>query len=686
MSAKSDNKFLASVNKIWNNKFFSIVWVRLALLAFLLNFVIECLNRLSPIKGIVHVFTNPLVFVFNTLVIFFTLCIVPFFKKRIFVSALISTVWMVFGIVNCIISANRKTPFTAPDFLNIADGLKIIRQYISIFGIVMLCILVVAIVVGIVFLFIKSPSAKDKINPLKSGLGIAVTFGIFMLYFNIGVGTHLFSLRFGNIRQAYRDYGFVYCFTNSLINSGIHKPKDYSKEKVDEIIKNLPSDSTAEAPSGTVEDETTAPAERPDKPKDYPNIIFLQLESFFDPTLIKGMSFSEDPIPVMHSLYKQYSSGYLSVPSFGAGTANTEFEIMSGMNLDDFGPGEYPYKTILRSKACESIGYYLSEYGYKINALHDNDGDFYERNEVFSRLGYDTFTSLEYMNDYENNAIGWAKDKCLIKEILGIMNASGRQDFVYAISVQGHGEYPDNTEGMDLPIQIEEGSVINDDGFEFYVNQLHEMDEFVGELIGELSKRNEHTVLVIFGDHLPSIDVENEQLINGDIYQTQYVIWDNFSLPKQNKNIEAFQLSSVVLDKLGINGGIISKFHLKNMDNENQEDYLSALTLLEYDILYGNCEAYGGEYPYHITNLKMGYKYIFIDTVKNISGHVVVTGQNFTADSKVMINDEIVSTVFNTDKELIVDNYQVKPGDKIIVVQKTVSEKILSSTSIYIYR
>lgn len=54
---------------------------------------------------------------------------------------------------------------------------------------------------------------------------------------------------------------------------------------------------------------------------------------------------------------------------------NTEFEIMTSMNLDDFGPGEIPYKTVLKSTTCESTAFNLKEYGYSTHALHNNDGN-----------------------------------------------------------------------------------------------------------------------------------------------------------------------------------------------------------------------------------------------------------------------------------------------------------------------
>ena len=53
--------------------------------------------------------------------------------------------------------------------------------------------------------------------------------------------------------------------------------------------------------------------------------------------------------PEFHkNAHANYSSGYFKVPSVGAGTANTEFEVLTGMSMRFFGPGEYPYKTYVK--------------------------------------------------------------------------------------------------------------------------------------------------------------------------------------------------------------------------------------------------------------------------------------------------------------------------------------------------
>lgn len=677
ISKFKETKFAKKADKVWNSKVLGNPWVRLGLLALLLNFINECLSRHSFIKGIIYFGSHPLAFLFNSFMIFFTLSIAMLFKKRVFATFFISAVWFGLGVTNFVIRSSRKSPFAASDFRNITEGLKVIQKYYTIPQIVILCLVIAALVACIIFIAIRTPKVKQKINYLLSALVIAVSFGMIMIINYVSNATGLIPRQFGNLVRAYDTYGFGYMFSCSLFRNGVSKPKDYSPGKVNDVVDSVENN-----------DKNNNDNDKNDIDK--PNIIFLQLESFFDATNVKGLEFSEDPIPNIRKLYEKFPGGYLSVPSFGAGTANTEFETMTGMNLDDFGPGEYPYKTVLQSTACESICYYLSNYGYTTTALHDNTGGFYDRNRVFSRLGFDSFVSIEYIEKYEKNPIGWVKDKCLTDEIVGILDSTGTPDYIYTISVQGHGDYPENTDGLDLPIKVTNNDVTgNPNGFEYYVNQTHEMDAFVAELIDALSKRDEKTILVIYGDHLPTFDITDDDLKNDDIYQTQYVIWNNYNLQIENKDLQAYQLSAYLMKNLGMKGGVISRLHMSHFDKEDKEDneeYLSNLKLLEYDILYGNCQAYEGVNPYKITNMKMGYKPIKVLNGENAYSHIVIRGRNFTEFSQVEINGTVHKTIYNGPDELLVDGYTLKDGDQIAVLQISNSNETLSRTNIFTYK
>ncbi len=139
----------------------------------------------------------------------------------------------------------------------------------------------------------------------------------------------MLSNYFGNIAFAYEDYGYPYCLATTIFNTGISCPQDYSQEEIDRI-------KSTESELGETQEDSR------------PNIIFLQLESFFDPTEVNFLEFSEDPIPTFRKLMKEYSSGYFRVPSVGAGTANTEFETITGMSLRYFGPGRVSVQVDLK--------------------------------------------------------------------------------------------------------------------------------------------------------------------------------------------------------------------------------------------------------------------------------------------------------------------------------------------------
>lgn len=675
MNKLKESKFGKKVSEIWNNKFFALLYIRLGLLAILLNIVVESLSRHSFFEGVGHIWTNPLAFIYNCLLIFFTLTVVAFFKRRIFVGFVVSAFWLFFGVVNCVMLSFRVTPFTAPDMKNMLDGLKVINQYMSTFQLVLVCIGLVLLVAAIVLVAIKTPKIQEKIHILTSALVMSISFGVVMLLTNIGPKVGFLADNFGNIANAYKEYGFGYCFFSSVFNSGIDKPKDYSEEAVDEVI----SEFETKVPEVLDDVAEIEPEE------EFPNIIFVQLESLFDPTHLKGLEFSEEPLPYLNYLYENYPSGYLSMPSFGAGTANTEFEVMTGMNLDDFGPGEYPYKTILKESACESICYDLKEYGYTTNVIHNNEADFYQRNQVFGRLGYDNFISIEYIEEYELTPTGWCTDDCLVGEIVGILNHSEKQDFIYTISVEGHGGYVPVTEDMNMNIEVTGDEVTGDPaGFEYYVNLIHNMDAFVENLVSEVSKIDEKTVIVFYGDHLPTFDITDDDLTNGDIYQTQYVIWNNFDMKKIDKDVQAYQLSALVLSRLGMTGGIISKLHITNLDKEIDQEYLDKLTLLEYDLLYGDCQAYGGTKPYTPTNLHMGYKDITISEVIVDEEGSTIKGSNYTRCSKVKLGNEVYETEFVSNSELYVKGLTLEAGDKIVVAQEDENGDIISTTSLFV--
>ena len=641
--------------------------LRLISVSFILELVVEILSRSSIIGGVKFLVTRPVSFLCGMLIIMTTLGVVFLVRRRVFTYAFISAVWIGLGIANCVLLNVRVTPFNASDLRLIDSAIETVDKYFSITGIVFIGVAIVAVLVLLVAIFFKSPKYKGVISYVKSGIVIGVVAILMAGTINISLELNFISHRFSNLTNAYNKYGFVYCFVNSLVNTGVKKPSNYSEKTIEKILDEI---------GGKGEEKVRTP-----------NIIFLQLESFFDINQMKDITLSKDPIPTFNKLKKEYTSGYLNVYNVGYGTSNTEFEIITGMNLDDFGPGEFPYRTVLQNNTCESICYDLKKYGYKTHAIHNNEGTFYSRNLVFSNLGFDTFTSIEYMDEFEKTEIGWAKDKCLTKEIMKVLTESKEKDYIYTISVQGHGSYP-TTEPESEPAITLKG--IEDTGrknaYEYYISQISEMDDFIKELTEELSGFGEEVVLVMYGDHLPGLGIGEDELINGSVYQTEYIIWNNFGMKKQNENIQAYQLASKVMGQLGIKTGVINSLHQKF---SKDEEYLLMLQNLEYDILYGDMTVYDGVNPFAPTEIQMGtypisIKKVYVKKDDEVA-KVVIEGENFTTYSKVLVNGEKYDTEFIDKEHLMIDYEDIESLDSFVVAQIADDGVTLSETKECLY-
>lgn len=649
-------------NKYLNYPVVNIIW-----LALLLDIIIESLNRGGFSGCLDFIKDSPQIFLYDGLILLATLSLGLLFKRRVFIYFIISAVWLILGITNGVILTFRTTPFTTADLTLLETGLGVLPNYLSGGEIAMIGVGVVLLIVAIVLLFAFGPKCK-KYSFKKSILSVIIIALTLTGATQLGLSQNWLSTIFGNLGYAYQDYGFPYCFINTWLNTGVSMPANYSEEMMKEITTEIRNSTDANV-GGLLSTQ-----------KRTPNIVFVQLESFFDPETVPWLEFSQDPIPNFRRLKENYSSGYLMVPVIGAGTANTEFEVMTGMRSRFFGPGEYPFKTILTDHTVESIAYNLKNLGYGTHAVHNHRGVFYGRNQVYKNLGYDTFTSLEYMVHAKTNPRNWAKDDVLTEEImLALDSTKDQKDLVFTISVQGHGKYP--TKKIYAAPKITVGGLETKGenyAWEYYVNQIDEMDQFVGDLTDTLEHYGEDTIVVFYGDHLPSLGLDDSDVECGDIYQTEYVIWSNFRLRKVDTDLRAYQLGATVLGRLGIEEGILTKFH---ETQQGTSDYLMNLKALQYDMLYGKQYVYGGVVPYKPVDMKMGILDIKVTGAFELDGHAYVKGQNFTPYSKITIDGNILNTVFLDSSTLRVpDGTDISDISRLKISQVEKNKAVLSVT------
>ena len=652
------------VYKVMNQ--FSLVFH--VLYACVLNLTIEAISRHSLFKAWDYMISSPWTFLFNAYIIFITFLLVYLVKRRVFARILLSVFWLGLGITNGYMLLIRVTPFNAQDLKVAGDGLTLFNKYFTGFEGIMLAVGIIAVVVWLISMWKRGGQYTGKMHRIPALIAIAIAFGTVGLLTNLAIDKRIVSNYFGNIAFAYEDYGFPYCFSASVFNTGIAEPNGYSKETMDKISNN-----------GEITQSKTGR-------KEMPNILFIQLESFFDPYEVEFFKTSSDPIPNFRKLSEEYSSGYFKVPSVGAGTANTEFEVLTGMSMRYFGPGEYPYKTVLKKTQAESAATALKKFGYGTHALHNNGGNFYSRADVFNNIGFDSYTSKEFMNILQLTENGWAKDSVLTQHIKNAMDSTEQQDFVFGITVQGHGDYPEEKVIENPRIRV---TGIEDEGrtnaWEYYVNQLYETDQFIADLIQMLKDRKEPTVLVLYGDHLPTMGLEAKDLKGRYLYNTNYVIWDNIGLPKEDENIAAYQAMADVFDRLDIHSGTVFNYHQNRRKTKN---YLADLELLQYDMLYGDQYVYGGK---ENNPVKTGYMQMGVldatltDIVLQLEDTYSLYGTNFTKNSKVYVNDEKQDATFLNNTRIDLKDAKLKNGDKIKVCQVGSSERIFRESIEYTY-
>ena len=701
--------------------------------ALILTLVLESLGRHSPLAAVRFMLSSPLTFAGNVVIVYATVCLSAVFRsRRWFFRILITIVWLLFGTVNAVVLRYRMTPFSAEDFSMLPSLIRIADNYMTLPALIGIAAGLLALLALIVVLWLKVPKKQPRHSRGGTLVRIFLSLLLAAAVLLAGFKTGALSKDFMNLADAYEQYGFAYCFSVSLVDVGINRPVGYSKKMVRRAANKMRIrlNGASGATAGGLNTDT-------DVEEDVqPNLIMIQLESFFDPYYLSGFSYSEDPIPFFRELGKNHASGFITVPVVGAGTSNTEFEILTGMSTDYFGAGEYPYNTVLKTRTIEALPYLLKDSGYTSTVIHNNTGTFYNRDTVFANMGFDRFVPEEYMYDLERTPNNWARDSVLPGVILDCMEVTKGTDFVYTITVQSHGRYPESEvlEDKEKVITVTNtGGSAPTEAVEYYVNQIREVDDMIRELVEALEEQDEPILLLLFGDHLPALGFEKEEITQPSVYQTEYVIWNNYGADIPDRDIQSESVSTLLLDWMKIPTGIIPNLHRAY---DGTKKYSDVLELFEYDMLYGEgyvfreLSEYAGaffketpdsdiintveetepeeaateeieapvqeaedeteepfyyEYAgYQPSDLEIGYREIRILGWYMGKTGVFVRGDNFNEFSRVILNDKVMDTLYlNTELLYVPDVNADDEIDSVAVGQFDENLKQLGETVVF---
>ena len=553
------------------------IWLLLNLILYV---TIECISSLSIVERFEYLAGHLHIVLINYVLLLIITCPCLLFPKMTFVFNLFAVGVLSIACASRVMMIIRGLPLTWPDFFIAKEGLSIAGKYLSPQIVLPLCILA-----GMgLFLLAKSYSCKfDMYHPKH-----IILFVMIITSLNLAVVSQAKKDDSLKVQDStdYAEDGMVYSFVSSYEPRGEIIPDHYTKEEVNALKIQLNEKDVI-----TVSDKN-------------PNIIFLQVESFIDPLSLKHIKYSKDPIPNMRKYMTGDFSGYMESP--GINTARTEFEILTGIRIGDLFKFEVPYTSAtLDGRPIETIAQVLKRTkGYHATALHNHEGNFYKRNEVYSALGFDHFIPIEYMEGVEYSK-NWPKDNVLLPYITKTIDSTPEKDFIFAVTVGTHSSYDYKYESQESDITItgedvEEG-VLNQT--QDYIDRLEETDQFVGALIKYVENAKEPTVLIAYGDHIPALDLIT---FDKDYIKSQvpYFMVSNYKLREKGESIlPAYRLYTQVLNIVGIHGGVMSSVH--NIFKASN-DYYDKMNLLGYDMLMGNQYITDESPKYKVTDLKLG--------------------------------------------------------------------------------
>ncbi|MBQ4088827.1 MAG: LTA synthase family protein [Clostridia bacterium] len=644
-------------------------------LALIVTVIIELFNRRGLGKFFSFIWNYPLMFLLDYGIVLSTLMVSQLFRRRFAVLALVSVVWITLSVVNYVVICFRTQPFTLADVMLVDDMFSLITVYFNWFQIIGMFLAIIALVALIVLLIWKTPR-RERVDFSAALVLLAVVAGLTYGGVAIGRNNGFIAERFTTIKDAYQDYGFAYTFIDTFADMGISRPDEYSDDTVQSTAKKTGIDDGISTTANEVV---------------MPNIIYVQLESFFNMNeLANNIIISHNATPNFNRMLRNWPSGKLFVPVVGGGTANTEFEVLTGMNVDHFGVGEYPYYTVMREMPVESVAHVLRNIGYDTTAIHNYMAKFYCRDEVYSNLGFDVFESMEYMDDLYYGDVGWATDDCIVDSTLDALHATAGRDFVFAVTVGTHGKYPADAllkcaGNMDSIRVLESDEYLDITQLTNFLNLARDMDEFIVDFLDKIEDFDEPTVVVMYGDHLPALDWDPACLDTGNMFETQYFIWNNYGAKFKATDIEAYRLSAYLLEQLGVRDGAMFQYHQSYDVDDYGVGYLTELEILEYDLIYGDNYLYDGEYPYEATEMRMGIHDIEINTVNYRYGRLMIKGTGFNEFSKVVIDGEVRPTAYiDTHTLAVVMETFPEEANSIVVAQISNEDIELSRTDEYL--
>lgn len=461
-----------------------------------------------------------------------------------------------FTLSSFVVQIFRGTPLIPSDFLAIGTAVNVANQYTFNlrYQIILASILVIFFIIMVwKFSYTLTFKRKNIICPAAGGvffITVAVIFGM-MNFDDI-------EMDFFDQYHANNTHGTAVSFCVNVRRMSLQKPEGYDESEIETLLR---------------ENNRTEPA------KDKPNILVVMNESLADLSVVGDFETDVDYMPFIRNLKENTVRGQLVVSPFGGYTCNSEFEFLTGMTMGLLPQGSAPYLQYLTTPQPYSICGHLKSLGYENIALHPYYARGWNRTKVYGLMGFDKFISMDNMGEYQDkNQFEYIRcymsDRTSYSAAINqfVEKEKDQPMFIFNITMQNHGGYKYNLGTWENTVNILDMQGEYPEA-EQYLSLVRESDIAFSELINWFEQWDEPTVILLFGDHQPSIEqafyeelygksldeVSGEDMLKR--YTVPFLIWANYDIEEKDGLLTSVNyLQDLLLDTAGLPKNSVNNF------------------------------------------------------------------------------------------------------------------------------
>ncbi|KAF1292535.1 LTA synthase family protein [Candidatus Enterococcus leclercqii] len=412
-----------------------------------------------------------------------------------------------------------------PDDLKMVSNLGMMKDLVGTPLFILLLVLILLSLAGVVWMFIRSLKLTRKQQFFRGGMFLACV--LLLGYFsNFNDENNLLRKGYNHTalwipysqKMNYYNVGFVGGFLYNLKVVPMDEPAGYSEAAVKEVVADYQKKAAAANKAASPLDDKTAP-----------NIVYVMSESFSDPNRLKGVDISGDPLKDYYEVADKTYSGQMLSQNYGGGTANIEFEALTGFSMELFNPQmTTPYTLLVpKLKQLPSLVSLLKDQGYDTTAIHPYDTSMYKRKDVYQVLGFDEFLdqdTMKHTEKLENNP--YISDESAYEEVMDRLKSADNPQFVHLVTMQTHMPYGGKYENIPYQVTAENGNLSS---IANYAQDVAYASAALKNFVAKLEQLPRRTLVVFWGDHLPGIYSDEIQKANDgtQLHETEFLLVDS---------------------------------------------------------------------------------------------------------------------------------------------------------------